>query len=166
MHLRAAELSAAELIRALGLAPHPEGGFFREIFRSPAWVDPQDPRGRRSALTAIYFLLAEGQVSRWHAVSSDEVWHVYEGEPLELSLATPSVDAIDRIRLGSTDRGLRPVHVVPAGWWQTARPLGDYALCGCTVAPGFDFADFRFLSEDRPATGRLRENAPDLVRWL
>ena len=80
---------AAELIRELGLAPHPEGGFFREIFRSTLLVEPCDGRSRRSALTAIFFLLAQGQVSRWHSVRSDEVWHLYEGGPLELLIASP-----------------------------------------------------------------------------
>lgn len=157
---------AAYLVRSLALAPHPEGGFFREIFRSDAVVDPQDSRGRRSAVTTILFLLAAGQFSRWHALSSDEVWHIYEGDPLELSIATPSLDEMARVTLGLVDGDRRPAHVVPAGWWQTARPLGGYALCGCTVGPGFEFEDFRFLADDREALARLRQAAPDLLPWL
>jgi len=75
---------AAELIAVLPLQPHPEGGFYRQIFRSPVQVTPMDGRGTRAALTTIYFVLPEGSFSRWHQVASDEVWHLYEGGPLEL----------------------------------------------------------------------------------
>ena len=75
---------AAELIAALDLRPHPEGGFYRQIFRSAMQVSPMDGRSPRAALTTIYFLLTEGSFSRWHQVASDEVWHLYEGGPLEL----------------------------------------------------------------------------------
>lgn len=156
---------AAALIEELGLAPHPEGGFFREIFRAPATV-VADERGRRSAITTIYFLLASGQFSRWHALDSDEVWHLYEGGPLELAVADARMERVERVAVGSAAAGHAPVKVVPAGWWQTARPLGDYALCGCTVGPGFEFADFRFLADDARAAARLRERAPQAARWL
>jgi uncharacterized protein len=156
-----------ELIRALGLQPHPEGGSFSEIFRSTALVSPADARGPRAALTTIYFLLIEGQRSRLHRVSSDEAWHFYEGDPLELLIVDRAFSTAERVilgplnlrpfpegtevakegrRLAKGDGGCsRPVHVVPPGMWQAARPLGAYALVGCTVAPGFDFADFSLL---------------------
>ena len=144
------------LIRDLSLAPHPEGGWYREIFRSTATVRPPDGRGDRSALTTIFFLLPSGEISRWHRVRSDEVWHLYEGGPLELTVAPPDLGRLDRIVLSAALDGDGPVHTVPAGWWQTARPLGDYALTGCTVGPGFDFADFTFLDDDPDAAARLR----------
>lgn len=150
---------AADLILQLVLAPHPEGGHYREVFRSPGLVRPADGRGDRSALTTIYFLLSAGEVSRWHRVESDEVWHLYEGGPLELlELDLPA---------GTFQRNLlavdgRRVHTVPAGRWQAARPLGDYALMGCTVGPGFDFADFRMLSDDPDSASRVRAKWPEL----
>src|SRR5262245_39656762 len=127
MHAR-----AEELIATLGLRPHPEGGFFREIFRSSTLVTPADGRGPRSALTTIYFLLTEGTYSRWHHVISDEVWHLYEGGPLELLELSASGHDLVRHRLApiGSDEG-SPVCTISAGRWQAARPLGDYALVGC-----------------------------------
>jgi uncharacterized protein len=141
---------AAELVRTLGLAPHPEGGYYREVWRAPLGVAPTDGRGARAALTAIYFLLPEDAVSRWHRVRSDEVWHHYEGAPLELCLVPPDALRLERVRLGPLSERQAPVHCVPASWWQAARPLGAYTLVGCTVGPGFEFADFELL-RDRPA---------------
>ena len=123
---------ARELIETLGLAPHPEGGWYRQVYRSEEKVTRQRDAAERSALTTIYFLLVEGTYSAWHRVASDEAWHFYEGDPLELLTR----DAVTR--LDATNR----VHVIPAGTWQAARPLGAYTLVGCTVGPGFDFADF------------------------
>ena len=137
---------AAELIAELNLQPHPEGGYYREIFRSAAQVLPGDGRPPRAALTTIYFLLAAGQHSRWHRVASDEVWHFYEGEPLELTWRDAS-NTLHTATLASGHRDLRPVAVVPSNCWQAARPLGAYALVGCSVAPGFDFADFEMAAE-------------------
>ena len=144
---------AEALVALLQLRPHPEGGHFREVFRSPASVQPGDGRPARSALTTIDFLLARGERSAWHRVRSDEVWHLLEGGPLRLWLMAPSLDA----------QGAAPRHVVPAGWWQAAEPLGDYAWVGATVGPGFDFADFDFLRDDRTASERLAAMRPDLV---
>ena len=136
---------AAELIATLELAPHPEGGYFREIFRSQETVQPQGTRPPRAALTTIYFLLPAGAYSRWHKVLSDEVWHFYEGAPLELLCDS------ERWVLGpvSLSAEQAPVRVIPAGAWQAARSLGEYTLVGCTVGPGFDFADFS-LREGNP----------------
>lgn len=156
---------ASELIRTLQLTPHPEGGFYRETFRSTTRV-AADQRPSRNALTTIYFLLASGSFSAWHRVSSDEVWHWYEGEPLELLLAPPDSGSVQRRRLGPAGPGSEPVVTVPASWWQAARPTGAYALCGCTVAPGFEFEDFSFLRDDPRAADALRTAAPDLVGLL
>ncbi|HEU4926053.1 MAG TPA: cupin domain-containing protein, partial [Vicinamibacterales bacterium] len=125
----------ADLIDALNLTPHPEGGYFREVYRSAARVQPADGRDARLALTTIYFLLVAGQVSRWHRVASDEVWHYYEGDPLELLVADAGFDVVSRRRLGPVGNGIEPVHVVVAGEWQAARPAGGYTLVGCTVGP-------------------------------
>ena len=139
----------------LRLAPHPEGGHFREIYRSADRVQPADGRAPRSALTNILFLLQAGEASRWHRVSSDEVWHYYEGEGLELLVAPPPMDRVARLVLGPVGPTQRPVYTVPAHWWQAARPIGLHALVGCTVAPGFDFADFSFLRDDAASAARL-----------
>jgi uncharacterized protein len=123
---------AQELIDRLALAPHPEGGWYRQVFKSEERVTRLRDGAERTALTTIYFLLVEGTYSAWHRVDSDEAWHFYEGEPLELLTR-------DRVtRLDDTNR----VHVIRAGEWQAARPLGAYALVGCTVGPGFEFEDF------------------------
>jgi predicted cupin superfamily sugar epimerase len=140
MHTR-----ARELIAELGLAPHPEGGFFREIHRSALRVQPQDDRPMRAALTTIYYLLAGDAHSRWHRVRSDEVWHLYEGGPLELRIADPQLSRVAVLRLQTASAAGGPVGIVPADHWQAARPCGDYALVGCTVGPGFEFDDFEFL---------------------
>ncbi len=130
------DLDAAAVIALLGLKPHPEGGHFRETFRDSAALQG------RAASTAIYFLLAEGEVSRWHRVDAAEVWHWYAGADLELEVAPPE-GVLEAIRLGSDlVGGARPQHVVPAGHWQRARSSGEWTLVGCTVAPGFLFAGF------------------------
>ena len=123
---------ARHLIDSLHLEPHPEGGWYRQIYKSAEKVTRHADGAERTALTTIYFLLAEGEESVWHRVSSDEVWHFYEGDPLELRVGD------DTVILGDERRA----HVVPANAWQAARPLGAYALVGCTVGPGFEFDDF------------------------
>ena len=163
---------AAELIATLDLRPHPEGGFYREVFRSEARVTPADGRGARAALTTIYFLLPEGSVSRWHRVSSDEVWHLYEGGPLELLELSESGRDLARHRLapvGGDDRGgdvAAPVRTIPAGAWQAARPLAGYALVGCTVGPGFEFADFRLLADDPERAAVVRAMWPEVATLI
>jgi hypothetical protein len=148
---RQAALSAADIIRLLRLEPHPEGGHFRETFR-----DPSTCAGERPASTAIYFLLARGERSRWHRVDAAEVWHWYAGAPLDLSLAAPGGAVITR-RLGpDLAAGEEPQVVIPAHAWQAAASLGDWTLAGCTVAPGFLFAHFELAPPDwnAPYPGR------------
>jgi uncharacterized protein len=146
---------AQQLIAELELQPHPEGGYYRELFRSAACVQPADARPARAALTTIYFLLPAGSHSRWHRVSSDEVWHLYEGDGLELLIADEQLSGVRRVVLGSASRDVDPVFVVPAGWWQAARPLGNYTLVGCTVGPGFEFDDFSFLRGEQALAEKL-----------
>lgn len=157
----------AELIRTLELGPHPEGGYYREIWKAPLTVEPVDGRGRRAALTVIYFLLPGGAVSRWHRVRSDEVWQHVEGAPLELLELQPDEWRLHRSRLGSpaTDQQT-PLHCVPAGWWQAARSLGPYTLVSCAVGPGFEFADFELLAERAELAGELGRALPEAVEFL
>ncbi|HJQ98153.1 MAG TPA: cupin domain-containing protein, partial [Candidatus Polarisedimenticolaceae bacterium] len=119
----------------------------REIWRSSERVEPPDGRGTRSALTAIYFLLPAGAVSRWHRVRSDELWQHVEGAPLELALVPPDASRIERRLLGPLAPEQEPMLAVPADCWQAARSLGSYTLVVCTVGPGFEFADFEMMSD-------------------
>lgn len=137
MDLRDPGLDPAAVIAALGLAPHPEGGHYREIWRDR----PAD--GGRGAGTAIYFLLAAGERSHWHRVDAAEAWHWYAGEALELVLSRDGRAVEERLVLGpELGRGQRPFGLVPVGWWQAARPLGRWTLVGCTVSPAFRFEGF------------------------
>lgn len=154
----------ADLIRLLGLQPHPEGGHYRELFRSAARVAPDDARPSRCALTCIDFLLVAGEFSAWHRVASDEAWHLLEGGPLVLWLMAPTLDRIERVELGAADATRAPRHVVPAHWWQAAEPIGAFAYCSATVGPGFEFADFAFLRDDAAARDALRVLRSDLTR--
>jgi predicted cupin superfamily sugar epimerase len=138
---RPAAASVAEIVASLHLAPHPEGGFYRETAR--------DVRadGGRGAFTAIYYLLPGGERSAWHRVrDAAEVWHHYAGAPLELSIAAEGDGGQGTIRLlllgDDLARGEQPQALVPAGAWQCARSLGDWTLAGCTVAPAFEFSSF------------------------
>lgn len=154
---------AARLASALRLEPHPEGGRYRQMHRSSTVVEDLGRNVRRPALTAILFLLSHGEVSRWHRVLSDEVWHFHEGDPLEVLVVDEALVRIDRHVLGRASEGLEPISVVPAGSWQAARPLGEMALVSCTVGPGFDFADFVLLADLAPEAARLRARFPDLA---
>ncbi|MDQ7906493.1 cupin domain-containing protein [Phytohabitans sp. ZYX-F-186] len=148
------------LAEQLDLAPHPEGGWFRETWRSDHAFEPEGYGGPRRAATAIYFLLHPGEESRWHVVRSDELWLWHAGGPLALrmrglaasrSLREPEVTAAGSIQDQETAilgndiaAGQRPQVLVPGGVWQAAAPAGDQpVLVSCVVAPGFDFADFR-----------------------
>ena len=146
-------------IRALALAPHPEGGWYRRIHTSSLHVACG---GRtRPALTSILYLLRAGEIGRWHRVASDEAWHLCAGSPMELTRADPDFMRIETGRLGPPPD--EPAIVVPAGYWQTASSTGEFTLCGCTVGPSFDFADFSLLADDDAARSRLAHCAPE---WL
>lgn len=131
------KLSAQDVISRLQLAPHPEGGHFRETWRDPHCVDG------RSVGTAILFLLKSGETSHWHRVDAAEIWHLYAGEPIELRMAEREEAPIKHLILG-TDiiSGQSPQIVIPAGYWQSANSTGEWTLVGCTVSPGFEFSGF------------------------
>lgn len=131
-----ARMTAEEIVRALELARHPEGGYFRETYRH------HPPGGGRGAMTAIYFLLPAGERSAWHRVDADEMWHHYAGAPLRLTIATDGKPS-ETVRLGARlAAGERPQALVPAHAWQSAESEGAWTLVGCTVAPAFEFAGF------------------------
>nr|WP_246497194.1 cupin domain-containing protein [Sphaerisporangium rubeum] len=133
----------------LGLLPHPEGGWFRETWRTSAEFVPAGYDGPRQSATGIYFLLAPGEESVWHAVRSDEVWFWHRGGPLTLTLGGTGREPGEpaAVTLGPrVEDGELPQVIVPAGTWQAARPTGAEAvLVSCVVSPGFDFADFTAL---------------------
>lgn len=142
MRALSGDLSAAEIIRMLGMQRHPEGGWYVETFR-----DPAGPEGR-GWQTAIYFLLEAGDVSAWHRVDAAELWFWHAGGPLALSISEDGATARS-VRLGPDLRaGQRPQAVVPAGAWQTAESLGAFTLVSCTVAPGFVFETFELAAPD------------------
>lgn len=135
-------MQAEEIIRALDMQPHPEGGWYIQTFRDSAG----EARGHS---TAIYYLLQAGQRSHWHRVhDAAEVWHYYAGAPLKLKLSEDGSRS-ETIVLGiDLAAGQRPQAIVPANWWQAAETTGGYTLVGCTVAPGFEFSSFEMAAPD------------------
>lgn len=141
------DLSWRDVVQSLELSPHPEGGYFRETFR-----DAETDSVGRARSTAIYFLLPEGVISRWHRVDAAEAWHWYAGAPLRLletgGDTSPDVEAARQVTLGGNLSGNeRPQHVIAAHAWQQAQSLGPWTLVGCTVAPGFEFDGFEMAPE-------------------
>jgi len=145
---------ARQLIEALGLVPHPERGFYAETHRAPARVFSSAHAGERSASTAIYFLICDPERATFlHRLRSDEVFHLYEGGPLDVLRLFPD-RSWDVARLGlAVEKGERPQLVLPAGTWFGTELAPGAAHCwiGCTVAPGFEFQDFELDSADLTA---------------
>ncbi|MDU8945679.1 cupin domain-containing protein [Ovoidimarina sediminis] len=129
-------MTADEIIEALGLVPHPEGGHYRKT-----WIE--ETTGARPAGTAIYFLLRAGERSHWHRVDATEIWHFHAGAPLILSLAATEAGPARDLHLGPLpEAGAEPQRIVPKDHWQAARSTGDWTLVSCTVSPGFRFDGF------------------------
>lgn len=152
------QMTRDDVIAALGLRPHPEGGWYAETWRHEA------SDGGRGAGSAIYFLLAEGEVSAWHRIDAAEIWHHYAGAPVELAIAQGDRPTV-HVRLGDRiGHGETPQRTVPAGAWQRARSLGQWSLVGCTVSPAFIFETFELAPDgwsppDEPA-GRRGSTEP------
>lgn len=141
--------SASYWIKQLDLCPHPEGGYYKETYRSSAILAQKalsaEFNGDRACGTAIYYLLEKNDFSSFHRIASDEIWHFYAGDALEIFILNEENKTLDVIRLGNhPENGEVFQAVVPAGFWFGARPASGsrYTLAGCTVAPGFDFNDF------------------------
>ncbi len=168
-----ASISAArvlQLIEQLQLQPHPEGGWYREVFRSQSHVMPQDGRPARNALTSIYFLLEATQQSRWHRVLSDEVWVHLEGVPLDLWTWNAADGHLHSAALGPVSAATTPQHVVSAGLWQAARPKPDdaagHVLVACMVGPGFEFSDFQMMAPGSREAVRMAADHPLLASLI
>jgi len=152
-----------QLVAQLGLLPHPEGGFYAETYRSDTMIPA--PQGMRPASTAIYFLLTQGNFSAFHRIKSDECWHHYGGDAVHIHTISPQGHYACHL-LGSLQQaGHRPQLVVPAGTWFGSEAIGPagYALTGCTVAPGFDFADFE-LADRQQLTAVFPQHAAIIFR--
>lgn len=141
-------------VEKLQLLPHPEGGFYKETYRSDGSISqsslPSEFNGDRNFSTAIYFLLTEENFSAFHRILADEMWHFYAGDGLDVSVIHPD-GQLETIHLGNGQRSEDVFQaVVPAGAWFASQPSNKdgWALVGCTVAPGFDFADFEMANRD------------------
>jgi len=163
-------MHAHDWIARLALAPHPEGGFYREVYRAddviPAQALPPRFPGDRSVATSIYYLLEAGNFSAFHRIRSDEIWHFYAGGPLELHLVSEGNTRTVRLGL-EADPDMAPQVVIPHGVWFAAEPCStsEYSLVGCTVSPGFDFKDFEFGAPDLVFKG-LAAVPPNLTRFF
>lgn len=162
-------INAQELIAKLELQPHPEGGYYRETYRSEGLIEGQNPTAfpaGRNFSTAIYFLLQGEDFSAFHRIRSDELWHFYAGVPLHIFIIDEQ-GTLSIITLGNNPEGGEVYQaVVPAGCWfasAPARPEG-YALVGCTVAPGFDFGDFE-MAVRAPLTDSFPQHK-EIIRRL
>jgi predicted cupin superfamily sugar epimerase len=158
---------ARQIVDTLGLVPHPERGFYAETYRAPARVAAASHGGERAASTAIYFLVTDDEpTTSLHRLKSDEVFHLYEGGPLEILQLLPDGRSVVA-RLGlDLAAGERPQVVVPAGaWFGTELAAGaTHCLVGCTVAPGFEFADFELA--DGPELEAQYPQAADRIRRM
>ncbi|AIC15600.1 cupin domain-containing protein [Nitrososphaera viennensis] len=137
-------VDARAWVRALGLKEHPEGGYFKETYRAEMEIDAPGFGGRRSAGTAIYYLLKSGQFSAFHRIKSDEVWHFYAGSPLAVHVIDREGGKYHKMIIGRSSKRPALQAVVKAGCWFAASVdrARSYSLAGCTVAPGFDFRDW------------------------
>lgn len=150
-------------MQPIDLIEHPEGGRFREVFRSAKTVSTQDGT-TRTALTHIYFSLNPGEVSKFHRVASDEIWNLYQGEGVRLYCWDGSSTPPQCVTLSAQSNCF--CYVIPAGHWQAAEPISDAVLVGCSVAPGFEFADFTLIAPNSEDAEHLMAIAPEMSRYI
>ena len=151
------------------LKEHPEGGRFQEVFRSPKTVIKSSNSAlgeekNRSAITHIYFSLKKGEVSRFHRVTSDEVWNLYKGTGIRLITWDGTDKLPEFVTLSAKEN--RYCHVIPAGMWQAAEPISDKVLVGCSVAPGFEFDDFELIDPASKEAKKICELDPEMSKFI
>ncbi|MEE4608057.1 MAG: cupin domain-containing protein [Desulfobacteraceae bacterium] len=149
-------------MKPVDLVEHPEGGRFRRVYQSQTMVRTAGGK-QRAALSHIYFSLESGEKSRFHRVGGDEIWNLYRGPGLRLYLWDGTERAPDCVVLAAEEN--RYCHVIPAGVWQAAEPIGDGVLVGCSVAPGFEYADLELMDPDGEAAARMAAVAPEMARF-
>ena len=136
-------MNAVQIIKSLKLKPHPEGGWYKQTWKS------EDTLSGRASGTSIYFLLKAGEVSHWHKIDSVEIWHYYHGSPLILRTAKNETGQVKTQILGpDLIKSHAPQILVNKNLWQSAETTGDYTLVGCTVSPGFEFSKFILAPEN------------------
>lgn len=151
------------ILKPIDFIEHPEGGRFREVYRSEKAVSLKDGN-IKSAVTHIYFSLKSGEVSRFHKVASDEIWNLYKGFGLNLYTWDGSETPPLCTKLSASNNCF--CHVIPAGIWQAAEPISDEVLVGCSVAPGFEFSDFQLIDPNSKEAVLLISIAPEMVRYI
>jgi predicted cupin superfamily sugar epimerase len=151
---------AQRLIEELSMQPHPEGGYFCEAYRSP--ISVETPRGKRLAITSIYYLLADSMLSAFHRLASDEIWHHYRGSPVAIEIIEPEGGYRQEL-IGGSDRRQA---AVGAGAWFAAHlaDLNGYAFLGCDVGPGFEYKDFEIGSR-KELTAKFPQHRVLIDRW-
>ncbi len=151
------------------LLPHPEGGYYSEIYRSTDVIISPQNKSPRNTLTHIYFLLSQGDISRWHRVVHDEIWHVYEGDPLRIlsfDADKPKAPIQEDIIGDNSSENISAFHKVIKGrHYQAACSTGSYTFLGCTVAPGFSFEDFNYI-ETTELKSWVRNQGLDYAKFL
>jgi len=150
-------------MKPIDLKPHPEGGKFKEVFRSRNIITREDG-ATRNALTHIYFALEHGEVSKFHKVEADEVWNLYSGEGLYLYLWDGTNKKPARYELSPETNCY--CYVVPAGTWQAAEPKGQSVLVGCSVGPGFEFEDFELIHSHDKASDLMNALSPSFSKFI
>ena len=147
IQMKKQDLMIKKLIQLLDLKPHPEGGWYRETWRSEETFTRTNGSERASG-TAIYFLIPQGVKTHWHKVNSTKIWHFYSGSPLVLELKNEETNELEEIMMGTNlEGGFVPQALVKPNQWQRAYSTGEYTLVGCTVSPGFDFLDFEMVED-------------------
>jgi len=157
---------AKELIDVFHLMEHPEGGYFREVYRSDQKIKIDALGNERSWLTDIYFLLTENDISRFHRVKHDEIWNFYEGAPITLIEIHPSSLDINEVTIGSPGPLLTYKHCVKGNIWQAAYSHGRYSFVGCTVSPGFEYDDFQMMTDCKEVKIAVLAKYPELEEYI
>ena len=150
-------------MKPINFIEHPEGGRFREVYRSSNTISMKDG-SIKSAVTHIYFSLESGEVSRFHKVASDEIWNLYQGPGINLYTWDGSENPPICTELSISNNCF--CHVIPAGIWQAAEPISEKVLVGCSVAPGFEFSDFELLASNSKEAELLISISPEMARYI